>query len=139
MSDHIGKNGKLFHNNYPTPKNFYDDLNEEFNFDFDPCPLNHNIEEWDGLKVEWGQSNFVNPPYDRKSKEAFVLKGIEEYKKGKTVVFLLPVSTSTKLFHDYILPNNPEIRFVKGRLKFSNNKAGSFDSMVLIFQTKDND
>ena len=139
MSDYIGKNGKLFHNNYPTPKNFYDDLNHEFNFDFDPCPLNHNIEEWDGLKVEWGQSNFVNPPYDRKSKEAFVLKGIEEYKKGKTVVFLLPVSTSTKLFHDYILPNNPEIRFVKGRLKFSNNKAGSFDSMVLIFQTKDND
>jgi site-specific DNA-methyltransferase (adenine-specific) len=134
-----GKNGKEFHNNYPTPLSFYNKLNEEFNFDFDPCPLNHDISEWDGLKIEWGKSNFVNPPYDRKNKEAFVLKGIEEHKKGKTVVFLLPVSTSTKLFHEHILPNNPEIRFLKGRLKFSNNKAGSFDSMIVIFSHEDTD
>lgn len=130
----IGKNGKIFHNDYPTPKDFYDKLNDEFHFDFDPCPLNHNIEEWDGLKVEWGNVNYVNPPYDRKSKNAFVLKGIEEHKKGKTVVFLLPVSTSSKLFHDHILPNNPEIRFIRGRIRFKNNENGTFDSMLVIFK-----
>lgn len=31
---------------------------------------------------------------------------------------MLPVSTSTKLFHDLILPNKKEIRFLKGRVKF---------------------
>jgi len=30
----------------------------------------------------------------------------------------LPVSTSTKLFHEHIQPNAKEIRFVKGRIKF---------------------
>lgn len=130
----IGKNGRKFHNNYPTPKNLYDQWDKEFQFDFDPCPLNHNINEWDGLKIEWGKSNFVNPPYDRKNKEAFVLKGIKEYKKGKTVVFLLPVSTSSKLFHDHILVNNPEIRFIRGRIKFKDNENGTFDSMLVIFR-----
>jgi len=128
--------------NWATPKNFYDELDKEFNFDFDPCPLNHDIEEWDGLKTEWGQHNYINPPYSRKLKEFFVKKAIEESKKGKLCVMLLPVSTSTKLFHDYILPNKKEIRFVKGRLRFSGyntkgeyvtNKTGMHDSMIVIF------
>lgn len=132
--NYIGKNGKKQHSNYKTPDDFYKKLDKEFNFDFDPCPLNHNINLWDGLKIEWGKSNFVNPPYDRKNKEAFILKGIEEYKKGKTVVFLLPVSTSTKIFHDHILINNPEIRFIKGRIKFNKNGSGTFDNMLVIFK-----
>ena len=102
-----------------------------------------NIEKWNGLKVEWGSRNFVNPPYSRKLKEAFVKKGIEEAKKGKKSVFLLPVSTSTVLFHDYILPNISEpIRFLRGRVKFEGintfgdhvtNKCGMHDSMIVIF------
>ena len=131
----IGKNGKAFHSDYATPNYIYEPLNKEFNFDFDPCPLNHDITKWNGLIIEWGKSNFVNPPYDRKTKEAFIKKGIEEYKKGKTVVFLLPVSTSTKIFHDFILVNNHEIRKIKGRIKFNNNKPGTFDNMLVIFKS----
>ena len=37
---------------WATPDYFYKLLNEEFNFNFDPCPLQHNIAEWDGLEVE---------------------------------------------------------------------------------------
>jgi len=49
------KNRNLNHSdNWATPKEFYDKLNEEFNFDFDPCPLNHNISDWNGLEIEWG-------------------------------------------------------------------------------------
>jgi hypothetical protein len=82
-------------------------------------------------------------------KEAFVLKGIEESKKGKVCVFLLPVSTSTKLFHDWIKPNATEIEFIRGRIKFGKlDKNGNFylplnkhgkiqsgtkDSMVVVF------
>ena len=132
---------------WETPQSFYNGINKEFSFDFDPCPLNHNIDEWDGLEVEWGHRNFINPPYSLNLKKAFVLKGIEEYKKGKLCVFLLPVSTSTKLFHEYILPHNPEIRFLKGRLRFSGtnsrgeyvtNKTGQHDSMLIIFDGREN-
>lgn len=124
--------------NWATPKEFYNKLNNEFNFDFDPCPLHAT----DGLIVEWGERNYVNPPYSRKLKEAFVLKAIEQSKKGKLCVMLLPVSTSTKLFHEHILPNASDIRFVKGRIKFLGvntkgeyvtNKAPMHDSMVVIF------
>lgn len=35
-----------------TPKNLYDALDQEFHFDFDPCPL-HGEEKFDGLQVDW--------------------------------------------------------------------------------------
>ena len=103
------------HDNWATPKEFYDQLNKEFNFDFDPCPL---FADFDGLEIEWGKSNFINPPYSRKLKDAFVKKAIKEARKGKLCILLLPVSTSTILFHDYIQPNAEEIRFVRKRLIF---------------------
>lgn len=128
------------HNDWSTPKDFYDELNKEFNFDFDPCPL---FAEFDGLKIEWGKRNFINPPYSKKLKDAFVKKAIQESRKGKLCVLLLPVSTSTILFHDYIQPNADEIRFIKGRIKFVGvntfgekvtNKVGMHDSMLVILK-----
>ena len=134
------KNRNLVHSdNWKTPKEFYEKLNNEFNFNFDPCPL---FADFDGLNIEWGKSNFINPPYSRKLKEAFVEKAVEESKKGKKCVLLLPVSTSTKLFHEVIQPNAKEIRFVKDRIKFEgintkgekvSNKCGMHDSMIVVF------
>lgn len=92
-----------------------------------------------------GGSNFINPPYSRTLKEKFILRAVEESKKGKTCVMLLPVSTSTKIFHEVILPNASSIEFVKGRLKFEQkNKDGKFeskgagqhDSMIVVFGDK---
>lgn len=126
-------------NDWQTPAYIYDKLNSEFNFDFDPCPLNSLF---DGLKIEWGHRNYINPPYSLKIKEAFVLKAIEESKAGKLCVMLLPVSTSTKLFHRHILPNAKEIRFIEGRIRFLGintkgeyvtNKTPMHDSMIVIF------
>ncbi len=128
---------------WATPKDFYDKLDEEFHFDFDPCPL--HCDGFDGLQVEWGNSNFINPPYSLKLKNAFVNKAVEESQKGKICVLLLPVSTSTKLFHDVIKPNAKEIRFIRGRLKFAGvNTKGEYvqnqlsapmhDSMVVILK-----
>jgi len=128
-------------NNWETPSYIYDPLHEEFNFDFDPCPLNSNF---DGLSIEWGNCNFINPPYDRISKPKFIQKAFEEWKKEKTCVLLIPSSTSTKQFHELILPN-AEIRFVKGRIAFKGyNSKGEYtetgkpkhDSMIVIFTPK---
>ena len=140
------KNRNLVHSdNWETPKELYDKLNQEFNFNFDPCPINHNTDNWNGLEVEWKERNFINPPYSRKLKEQFVKKAIQESKKGKLCVLLLPVSTSTKLFHEFILPHKKEIRFLKGRVKFIGyntfgekvtNKAGMHDSMIVILNNE---
>ena len=133
------KNRNIDHSNdWATPLWLYNTLNDEFHFDFDPCPLEP---DFDGLEVEWGKSNFVNPPYSRKLKEAFINKAVVESKKGNVVVMLLPVSTSTKIFHEVILPNKKEIRFLKGRVAFMgintkgeyvDNKKPMHDSMIII-------
>ena len=116
-------------------------MDSEFHFDFDPCPLHGT----GGLEIEWGNVNYVNPPYSRKLKENFVKRAVEVAEGGKICVMLLPVSTSTRLFHDYILPYASEIRFVDGRVAFAginsfgdfvDNKKGMHDSMIVIFGTK---
>ena len=116
---------------WKTPEGLYKKLNEEFNFDFDPCPYNDNP-KFDGLSIEWGSRSFCNPPYGREIKK-WIKKGYSEWRKGKTVVFLLPSRTDTQWFHDYILEAK-EIRFIKGRLKFSNHKNNApFPSLIAIF------
>lgn len=86
-----------------TPPELMDELNNEFNFDFDPCPY-PKPDDFDGLTSDWGQVNYVNPPFgsilhqgpgDKKPKKkgptAWARKAIEEHKKGKRVVFVYPV------------------------------------------------
>ena len=93
------------------------------------------------LKIEHKTNVFINPPYSRKLKELFIRKAYAESLEGKLCVMLLPVSTSTKIFHEIIYPH-AEIRFLKGRVKFEgintfgemvSNKVGMHDSMVVIF------
>ena len=103
--------------NWGTPKAFYDVLNAEFNFDFDPCPLTFGALAFDGLLVPWGRSNWINPPYSAALKKAFVEKALQE-SRNSVCVLLLPVSTSTILFHNIILPYAKEIRFVQKRIPF---------------------
>ena len=113
---------------WSTPKDVYTVLNEEFNFDFDPCPLGGD----NGLDIEWGQSNFVNPPYSQL--KAWCKKAHEEWLKGKTVVMLIPSRTDTVAWHDYCMKAQ-EIRFIKGRLKFGGSKNNApFPSAITIFR-----
>lgn len=133
------RNGQLDSDDWQTPQWLYDQLDKEFNFDFDPCP---NFSDFDGLIIPWGQSNFVNPPYNKIDKPKFIRKAYDEWLLGKTCVLLIPAATGTKIFHDLILPN-AEIRFLKGRIAFVsaglpiNSKAtkkGMHDSMIVIFR-----
>ena len=126
---------------WETPEWLYKKLNDEFHFDFDPCPLRA---DFDGLAIEWKQSNFVNPPYNRVDKPKFIQKAYEERQKGKTCVLLIPAATGTKQFHDLMLPN-AEVRFLRGRVAFkgcntkgvySEKNKGKHDSMVVIFRGK---
>jgi len=129
-------NKKLFfssnNQNGRTPKKIYDQLDKEFNFDFDPCP---NNPDFNGLLISWKKSNFVNPPF--KDLKIWVKKAYQESLKNKICVMLLPVRTDTKIFHDIILPYADQIRFIKGRLKFEQyENSAPFPSIIVIFKKK---
>ena len=88
------KDGKHY---WLTPPDLYNELNKEFNFDFDPCPY-PLPKDFDGLTCEWGKSSYVNPPFGsiihegrKKGATAWVRKALAEYEKGKDVVFVFPV------------------------------------------------
>lgn len=117
---------------WKTPKAVYQILDAEFQFNHDPCPTNPKV---DGLTSEWGECNYVNPPYGREIGK-WIKKGFEEWQKGKTVVFLIPSRTDTRWWHDYIMKAD-EIRFIKGRLKFDDQKnSAPFPSAIVIYNTK---
>lgn len=116
-----------------TPSSFYEQLNKEFLFDFDPCPANP---EFDGLNLDWNGNVYINPPYGKQVK-IWLLKAIEqiEKKKVKLCVFLLPSYTDVKWFHEIVLEKASEIRFIKGRLKFGSHKeTAPFASLLAIFK-----
>lgn len=115
------KNRNLNHSdNWQTPPEFYRKLDKIYNFDFDPCPLNHDLSKWDALKPDcfWGKMNFINPPYSQKLKEGFIKKAqVLSTLLNIHSVLLLPVSTSTKIFHSHIY-YIADIEFIQGRIPF---------------------
>ena len=126
---------------WSTPQETFDALDREFNFTLDAAAdeTNHKCERFfsadeDGLKMDWGgQRVFCNPPYS--NIKEWVKKCYEEALKLNTIVVLLiPARTDTRYFHDYII-HRSEIRFIKGRLRFGEAKAGApFPSMIVIFR-----
>ncbi len=129
-----------------TPQAFFDELDREFHFDLDAAASSENAKckryftkETDGLKNSWGGTVFCNPPYGRKVIE-WVRKASSEAANGATVVMLIAARTDTIFFHEYIYNKpNVEIRFIKGRLKFTDehgngNDPAPFPSMVVIFR-----
>lgn len=135
-------NKALFTSNteeWPTPQNFFDSLNEEFKFTLDPCATKENAKcpkfytkEDDGLVQSWdNEIVFCNPPYGRTIGQ-WVEKA--SLARGGVVVMLLPARTDTRYFHNFIY-HKAEIRFLKGRLKFGDAKnSAPFPSMVVIYK-----
>jgi hypothetical protein len=95
-----GYDGKHY---WLTPPDLMDQLQKEHNFDFDPCPF-PKPEGFDGLTCDWGERNYVNPPFgsitlqgpgDKKPKKkgptAWARKAIKEHQKGKEVVLVYPI------------------------------------------------
>ena len=117
---------------WKTPDVLFKELNKEFQFNDDPCP-SYRPPNYDGLLAEWGTRSFVNPPY--KDIKKWIEKGYNEWRKGKTIVFLIPARTDTKYFHEFIYPY-AELRFIKGRLKFNDGKGSApFPSMIAILKS----
>ena len=124
---------------WETPQDFFDELNREFHFCLDACANNNNAkcryyfdEIDDALIQDWSGYNtiFMHPPYGRQIGK-WIKKAYDESQKGCTVVCLVPSRTDTKWWHEYCMKG--KIRFIKGRLYFSNAGRAPFPSAVVIF------
>ena len=100
-----------------TPPEIYAKLDQEFHFDFDPCP--YPYQGFDGTEIEWGKSTYCNPPFRKsdgqndKGPTAFIRKAIEENKKGKDVVVII----NTNAFINMLIEAGAEMRSM-GRVKW---------------------
>ena len=131
-----------------TPQWLFDKLDAEFHFDLDAAASSDNAKvkdyydkNLDGLKQDWSNGHhcvWLNPPYGRDIYRWVEKAYNESHVGGVKVVALLPSRTDTRWFHDFIY-GKAEIRFVKGRLKFTD-KSGkeqnnaTFPSMIVIWE-----
>jgi DNA N-6-adenine-methyltransferase Dam len=117
---------------WATPGELFAALDQEFRFDFDPCPLDGTVDALLPLFCNWkGRRVFCNPPYGPGLGE-WLRRGLE----AALVAFLLPARTDTRWFHDIVLPKAKEVRFIRGRLKFGGAKnSAPFPSMVVVFNS----
>lgn len=129
-----------------TPQKFFDDLNEEFHFTLDAAASVENAKcphfytkETDGLMQVWDGIVFCNPPYGKEISR-WLQKGRDAADNGATVVFLIHARTDTRWFHNHVYKIADEIRFIKGRLKFTHkdgtNQSAPFPSMVVVYRPK---
>lgn len=126
---------------WATPQSLFETLDAEFEFTLDPCASFENAKcqkyytaADNGLTKDWGSARaFYNSPYGTHLK-AWAQKCYEASQDGALVVALLPASTGTRWFHDWVL-GKAELRFVKGRLKFGGAAhSAPFSSITAVYR-----
>ena len=127
---------------FGTPAEFHRPLADAVGgFDLDPAsgaeskPLasTRYTKEDDGLSQEWFGTVWLNPPFSEKTR--WVRKTRAEVSEGnvETAVVLLPVDTSTKLFHNHVT-DATAICFVEGRLSFDGgDRNPNFGTLLAVF------
>ena len=133
-------------NEWGTPQDLYNKLNNKYKFTLDPCCTKESAKckkyytiEDNGLLQDWSNEIvFMNPPYGREISK-WVKKAYNESKNNKaTVVCLIPARTDTIYWHDYIFPNAYDIEFLRGRIKFEVDCVAKdpapFPSAIVVFK-----
>lgn len=125
---------------WATPQDFFDKLNNQFRFTLDVCASEGNAKcarfftrDDDGLSKSWEGIAWMNPPYGR-GIDQWMRKAYESAREnGATVVCLVPARTDTRWWQNYA--SKGEVFFVPGRLKFGDAKANApFPCAVVIFR-----
>ena len=123
-----------------TPPDLYSRLYNEFKFTLDPCSSheNHLCEKYytvetNGLEQDWSDETcYINPPYS--DSKAWIKKAHDEWlEHNVTSVMLIPSRTDTVSWFNYV-SKAAQIRFIKGRLKFSGHRnSAPFPSAIVVF------
>ena len=115
--------------NVATPQDLYDALDAEYHFDFDPCPLNA-VAERTHPSGEWGQRNYVNPPF--RDGKRFLEHNVSQLASGKLSVFLLPANFDTIYWDRYVYPYATDIRWLNSKVRFRGYDKPFPATLVLI-------
>lgn len=108
-----------------TPDALFRQLDEYHHFEIDvaadaetaKCPR-YYTEEDDALTQPWAPLRcWMNPPYSQL--DYWTRKAAREAKEGALVVGLLPVRTDLEWFHRDVLAEDAEVRFIRGRVRFT--------------------
>lgn len=110
---------------WSTPPDLMKALESKYGpFDLDPCcraetakaPRFYTIDD-NGLTKPWFGRVYMNPPFSKPG--PWLQKAIAEIDAGRAeiVVALLPVSTDTRWFHNFV-KGQARIEFIEGRVKF---------------------
>lgn len=140
-----GMNAKtLQRDDWKTPFPFFNRLHAEFRFTLDAAASDSNnrlprywTEHDDALKQDWkGERIFCNPPFSLKTE--FARKASEC--RADVAVLIFPAFTDQPWFHDHVLDQAAEVRFIRGRLLYEpadGVKATSprFPSIVAIYHS----
>lgn len=128
---------------WETPDYIFEPLMKEFDFSLDPCCQYHTAKAKkfytpfeNGLQHSWeNEVVFVNPPYSRGNIDQWMKKCYEESRNERAyVIALIPVSTSSKWFHEWVL-DKADIRYYKGRIRFKGAPfTAPFSSMLAIWK-----
>ncbi len=136
---------KAAKNERATPQDVFESLEEEFGpFALDVCASDWNAKcrvyytrTDDGLAQPWRSPAWMNPPYSNQG--PWFAKAAAESDRGVLVVGLVMVATSTRYWHEQILPRvsdgRCEVRFWPRRIRFVGAKGSpEFDNAVVIWR-----
>jgi len=125
---------------WKTPDNVFDPLDEEFHFDIDLAAdkTNHKCKRYfseknNALIKDWRGTCWLNPPFGNKygTIKDWVRKSYEESMKNNIIVMLIPTRTNTNWWSEYVMKSK-EIRFIRGRPKFGDSKHGLPQPLAII-------
>ncbi|MCP3475071.1 phage N-6-adenine-methyltransferase [Bradyrhizobium sp. CCGUVB1N3] len=125
---------------WPTPRDLFEELDNEFRFTLDPCatPFNTKCRKFftsddNGLLQDWGKERvFCNPPYGRHMWE-WARKCFLASENGALVVMLAHARTDTRWFHEWVY-RKAKLRFLRGRVRFGHGtQSAPFPSLIAIY------
>jgi hypothetical protein len=137
-----------------TPQYILDAVRQVFDgsIDLDPCSnatsivnasgeYNLELRGENGLELGWSGNVFVNPPFGR-GLDKWVQKAIDSAsgKDGEetSVIMLLPVAVSTKLWQNKILKRADAICFLNKRIRFVGAKnSAPMDCSLILYSNYD--
>ncbi len=132
---------------WQTPPELFERLHRRFKFDYDAFASHENallplystvkgtfygplavpalpFTDCHGLQLDWaGRRVFMNPPYSRGFIEQAVQKAAGERFTAEIIVALLPASTDTRWFQQYVLPF-AHIDWLPKRVRFIDPETG---------------
>ena len=145
---------------WQTPPELFERLHRRFKFDYDAfasdenalCPMYSTpdftmracgcpVNDDDGLAFDWKNRRvFMNPPYSRGFIEKAVEKAASERHNAAIIVALVPASTDTHWFQQYVLPF-AHIDWLPKRVRFIDPETGEpgasppGGSVIAVFKT----